>query len=202
MKAHGIAGNNGAARAGSAGPSEPGTPLNKKTPAATRPSTNKKRKLAARGDDLDEHVKTEVKTEVKPEVKEEDTAFYNSDGSYMAHPSAPFEATASTLVMAGDGCKTEYSCGDEDLLLVSKPQTDFGGSAAPMAFIQQMLMPSPADGFYGFIDPASDMRLLSPTSHPFGIAHGHDADYPTQTLSPPEPTTGHWLQHHQNTSFF
>lgn len=209
MKAHGIAGNNGAARAGSAGPAEPSTPTNRKT-ATSRPSTNKKRKVADRGDDLDEQVKTEVKTEdttavetavetevkaeIKPEIKQEAAAFSNSYGSYMIHPSVPFEAAAS------ESYKTEYPCSDGENLLVTESQTACDGSAASMAFVQQLLMPPPPDGFYGFIDPASDMRLLSPTSHPY--THEHDADYRTQTTSTPDSTTGHWLQHHQNTSFF
>ncbi|KAF3765966.1 hypothetical protein M406DRAFT_329810 [Cryphonectria parasitica EP155] len=75
MKAHGITGNGlGGGRAGSpaaSGPSTPVTPGGRK--AATNPRTpaSKKRKLAARGADIDEDVKTEVKAEVKHEVKHE-----------------------------------------------------------------------------------------------------------------------------------
>lgn len=202
MKAHGITGNNGAAKAGSAGPSEPSTPVNQgktKTKGGSRPSTNKKRKLAARGDDLDEEVKAELNEEIKTEVKEESAAF-DTDGSYMMHPSNPSEAATCTPVLSSERLKNEHPYGDEDILWVSETQREYGGPAAPMAFVQQMLMPPPPDGFYGFIDPSSDMHLLSPTSHPF--AHGNDADYPPQTMAPSDPAVGHWLQHHQHNSFF
>lgn len=200
MKAHGIAGNNGAARSGSAGPSEPSTPANRKVQPASRPSTNKKRKLAARGHDLDEQVKTEVKTEVKAEVKDEPASSNNTDGSYMMHPSDPCEAATRAPARSGEVYKHENPIDHDGVLLVSDSQRDYSGPAAPIAFVQQMLVPPRPEGFYGFIDPTSDMHLLSPTSHPF--AHGHEADYPKQTMAPTEPAVGLWLQHHQNTSFF
>lgn len=187
MKAHGISGNNGAARAGSAGPSEPSTPANRKSLPTSRTSTNKKRKLAARGDDIDDQVKSEVKTEVKQE-----TATSNpSDDSYMMHPNDPSEIATSTL-------KSEDHFGDDESLSVAESRPELG-QAAPMAFIRQIHLPTAPDGFYGFVEPASDMHLLSPTSHPF--SHGHDADYPTQMMRPTEPAMGHWLQHHQNAFF-
>lgn len=197
MKAHGITGNNSGARAGSPGPSEPSTPTPRKTLPGSRPSTNKKRKLAARGSDLDD----EVKPEVKPEVKQELAASNNPDGSYMLHPTDPLEVATSTLVTSGESYKIEPSYSEDEILLVSGPQTNYGGSQTPMTFVQQMLLPPPPESFYSFIDSSNDLRLPSPTSHPF--AHDHDTDYSMQTMMPTDPAVGHWLQHHQNdTPFF
>lgn len=197
MKAHGITGNNSGARAGSPGPSEPSTPTPRKTTLGSRPSTNKKRKLAARGSDLDDEVKTEVKAEVKPEL----AASNHIDGSYMMNSIHPLDATTSTFVMSGQSYKSELSYGDDEIPPISDPQTDYSSATVPMTFVRQMLLPPPPDSFYSFIDTSSDLHLPSPTSHPF--SHETDADYSTQTMMPSDPAVGHWLQHHQNhASFF
>lgn len=196
MKAHGITGNNSGARAGSAGPSAPSTPTPRKALPGSRPSTNKKRKLAASGSDLDDQVKAEVKTE----VKQESAASNVTDGSYPIYPSDPLETVTNTLLMSGEIYKSEACCGDDEVLLVSGPQTDYSGSVAPMTFVPQMLLPTPPDSFYGFVDSSNDLHCPSPTSHPF--PHEHDTDYSTQTMMPHNSAVGHWLQHQQNTSFF
>lgn len=201
MKAHGITGNNSGARAGSPGPSEPSTPApRKKTLPGSRPSTNKKRKLAARGSDLDDEVKTEVKAEDKADVKQELAASNDINGSYMMNPTDRLDATTSTLVMSGESYKREISYGDDEMILVSDPQAGHSGTAGPIPCIQQMLLPHPLDSFYSFIDTSSDRHLPSPTSHPF--SHEYNTDYSTQTMMPTDPAIGHWLQHHQNDAPF
>lgn len=196
MKAHGITGNNSGARAGSAGPSEPSNPTPRKTLPGSRPSNNKKRKLAAIGSDLDD----QVKTEVKAEVKQEPIVSNNTEGSYIIHPSEPLEAKARTLGVPGESYKTETIYDSDEMLLVLGPHTKYGGSAAPMTFVQQMLLPPSRDSFYGFIDSFCDTQAPSPTSHP--LTHDRDADCSTQTMIPSDPAVSHWLQHHQNASFF
>ncbi|KAJ4409967.1 hypothetical protein N0V82_009369 [Gnomoniopsis sp. IMI 355080] len=196
MKAHGITGNNSGARAGSPGPSEPSTPTPRKGMPASRPSTNKKRKLAARGSDLDDEVKTEVKAEVKQEL----AASTHTDGSYMMNSTDPLGATTSPHVMSGQSYKNETSYGDDEILPISGPQNCYGGAAAPMSFFRQMLLPPSPDSFYSFIDTPSDLHLPSPTSHPF--SNEIDTNYSTQKMVPSDPAVGHWLQHHQNNASF
>lgn len=208
MKAHGIAGNNGGARAGSPGPSEPSTPAPRKKLPNARPSSstndrdyakhsNKKRKIAARGSDLDDEVKTEVKAEVKQELATSNP----THGSYKIYPNDTLDATASTHVMSGESYKSEPSYGDDEILLISGTHADHGGPAAPMSFVQQMILPPPPDSFYSFVDTSSDLHLPSSTSHPF--PNDRDADYSTQAMMPIDPAMSHWLQHHQNNiSFF
>lgn len=197
MKAHGITGNNGGARAGSPGPSEPSTPAPRKKLPNSRPSTNKKRKIAARGSDLDDDVKTEVKAEVKQELATSN----HTDGSYMIYPNDTLDATASTHVMSSDSYKSEPCYDGDEILLLPGTPADHGGPAAPMAFVQQMILPPPPDSFYSFVDSSSDLHLPPSTSHPF--QNDHDADYSTQTMLPTDPAISHWLQHHQNNiSFF
>lgn len=207
MKAHGIAGNNGGARAGSPGPSEPSTPAPRKKLPNARPAgstndkyyANKKRKLAARGNDLDDEVKTEVKAEVKQELATSNP----TDGSYMIYPNDTLDATASTHVMSGESYKSESTFGDDEILLISGTHGDHSWPVAPMSFVQQMILPPPPNSFYSFVDSSSDLHLPSSTSHPFPNDHDHDADISTQTMMPTDPAMSHWLQHHQNNvSFF
>lgn len=207
MKAHGITNNTGGGRAGGSpapsGASTPTTPAARKNPANSRPSTGKKRKLATRGDDLDDEVKTEVKAEVKNEVDNGNDA----NGSYMTYPTeSPLDAAATTLMaMPSDDYHGGHIGTDDEVLLVSEAQRDYGQPITPVAFVQQMFMPPTPDSFYGFVDsPMNDIRRPSPsaiavTSFPY--SHELDADYPMQTRTPPEPATGHWL-HHQNPGFF
>ncbi|ROW12886.1 hypothetical protein VPNG_04723 [Cytospora leucostoma] len=222
MKAHGITGNgngngNGGSPApsGSSNPSTPKTPAsNRKTGAASRSSSNKKRKLAARGNDADddddikheikEEIKEEVKNEVKDEVKEEVKP--EVDGSYTETPSGPpLEASAAaTLVNMSGDAYGENDVANDEILLVSEVRRDNGGPAATVAFAQQMLTPPP-ENFYGFVSPAAQLhrpsqQAIAVTSMP--IRYEHDANYPTQTFPLVSPEmAGHWL-HHPDPAFF
>ncbi|ROW06428.1 hypothetical protein VMCG_04421 [Cytospora schulzeri] len=206
MKAHGIAGSGNSGRAGgSPAPSGPSNPTTPKTPASARKtnttgrsgaSGNKKRKLAACGNDVDddENIKPEIKDEVKQELQQE------SDGSYTSIPSeSPLEASAAnTLVnMSGDACGENGGASD-DIFLISETRRDNGGSAATVAFTQQLHTP-PQESFYGFISPATQLhrpsqQAIAVTSMP--IRYDHDANYPPQTMPlVPAELGGHWLHH-------
>lgn len=207
MKAHGITGssNNGQA-SGSPAPSGPSNPATPKTPASTRKATtasrSKKRKLAARGDDVDDgdDVKSEIKNEVKEELSQE------ADGSYKISPSGspPEPSAAATLVnMSGDFYGENDGANDE-VLLVSETRRENGGPAATVAFTQQMLTP-PQESFYGFVSPMAHLhrpsqQAIAVTSVP--IRYDHDANYPTQTIPlVPSDLGGRWL-HHPDPAFF
>lgn len=207
MKAHGISNNTGGGRAGgsptASGPSTPTIPAARKTQANSRTSTAKKRKLATRGDDLDDEVKTEVKAEVKNEVNNDDDA----DGSYMTYPTeSPLDAAAPTLVAMPSHDYRGGNIGtDDEVLVVSETRMEYGRPITPVAFMQQMLMPPPPENFYGFVDnPVNDICVPSPaaiavTSAPY--SQKQEADYSMQTRTPSELATGHWLLH-QNAGFF
>lgn len=212
MKTHGITntgGGGGGGRSGSPSASGPSTPTTDRKKAVTsRPSTAKKRKLAARGDDLDDDVKSEVKNEVKQEVKHEATKDEVADGSYLINPAGfPLDMTAANAsVTMSSGTYPSMNGGEDDeVLLVSEAHRAYGGPMTHMAFVQQMLMPPPPENFYGFVDqPTSDLHLPPPTavaatSAPF--SHEHETDHSPQTRTLSEPPTGHWL-HHQNAGFF
>lgn len=211
MKAHGISGNGNSGRAGSPAPSGSSNPTTPKTPASARKtaptsrpgaSGNKKRKLAARGNDVDDEddIKAEIKDEVKQELQQE------SDGSYTSIPSgSPLEASAATthVNMSGDAYG-ENDGANDDVLLVSETRRDHGGPAATVAFAHQMLTP-PQESFYGFVSPAAQLhrpsqQAIAVTSMP--IRYDHDANYPPQTMPLVSAELGgHWL-HHPDPAFF
>ncbi|KUI73578.1 hypothetical protein VM1G_09271 [Cytospora mali] len=208
MKAHGITGNGNTGRAGgSPAPSGSSVPTTPKTPANgrkalpnSRSSTNKKRKLAARGDDADdEEIKLEIKNEVKQEPEQE--AQQEADGSYTINPSGPpheASAIATPVNMSGDAYGENDGASDE-ILLVSEARREHGGPAATVAFAQQMLTP-PQESFYGFVGPAAQLhrasqQAIAVTSVP--IRYEHNANYPPQTvpLVSPADLASHWLHH-------
>ncbi|KAK2607798.1 hypothetical protein N8I77_006448 [Diaporthe amygdali] len=208
MKAHGIDKTNGSG-ASSPGPSGPSTP---KTPASGRKNANsratpasKKRKLAARVDDVDDD--DDVKPEVKPEIKEEVKQELDNvpDGSYMIDPNKPsFEAPAAgTLLHRPDGA--EHTCeGNDDVLLVSESRRE--ENAAPVAFAHQVLLPPPPENFYGFVDPATHLHHPSQppaatTGVPICYEYGN-ADYTTQAMTTLPSDGHHWLHHHDPAFFW
>lgn len=198
MKAHGIEKSNGggASSAGASGGSGPATP---KTPATGGKTANrttpasKKRKMAARGDDIEED---EVKLDIKEEIKLESANA--PDGSYIICPNKPpSEASAAgTLVSTPDGAE-DGGKNNDDLLLLSESRREDG--TAPVALTHQALMPPPTDSFYNFIDPAT--TLQSPPQNPVAacdilIPHECDhADY-AQAMATLRPDGRHWLYHH------
>lgn len=197
MKAHGIE------KASSTGASGPGTPSTPKTPATGRKNAgnratpaSKKRKMAARGDDVDED--EDVKPDIKEEVKLEESA-NAPDGSYITDPYNPPTAApaAETLVKTPDGAGHDGGNND-DVLLVSETRREDG--AAPVAFARQVLQQPPTGGFYGFVDPATSLHHL--TQHPIAATdvpiryeYGH-ADYATQTMATLPHDGRHWLHQH------
>lgn len=203
MKAHGID------KANPAGASGPGTPAAPKTPASGRKNAgnrttpaSKKRKMAARGDDVDEE--EEIKPDIKEEVKLEEST-NAPDGSYIADPYNPPTAApaAETLVETPDGADHDGGNND-DILLVSESRREDG--AAPVAFAHQVLQPPPTGCFYGFVDPATSLHHL--TQHPIAAAdvpiryeYGH-ADYATQTMATLPPDGRHWLHQHDPVLFW
>lgn len=211
MKAHGIAGNGGGGRASSPAPSGPSTPTTPvpgkvlaKAAGKNRAPANKKRKLAARGDDIDENIKTEVKTEIKNEAAQNSDPSH-SDGSYNANPTdVPLEM--ATFVKSNGEAPSGGA--DDEVFLVSEVPREYG-PPTPLAFMQQMLLPPPPESFYGFVDhfagdmPISSHSAMNPTSAPMSNEHDtheHNADYTSQAMRS-EQVAGHWLQH-QNPAFF
>lgn len=202
MKAHGIDKTN-VGGAGSPGPSGTSTPSTPKTPATGRKNGNgratpasKKRKMAARGDDVDED--EDVKSEIKEEIKQESTN--TPDGSYMIVPNKPrLEGpTADTLMNTPDGAQQNGENND-DVLLVSESRRE--DVAAPVACAHQLLVPPSPENFYGFVDPATHMHRLSQhpltaTGIPIRYEYG-DADYTTQVMTNLPPDGRHWLHHHE-----
>ncbi|KKY37328.1 hypothetical protein UCDDA912_g02673 [Diaporthe ampelina] len=134
MKAHGIEKSNGGGT-NSAGASGPSTPTTPKTPATGRKNASsrttpasKKRKVAARSDDVDEH---DIKLDIKEEIKlEESTNAPN--GSYIIDPNKPppEASAAATHVKTPDDVDHEGENKD-DVLLVSESRTENG--TAPLA---------------------------------------------------------------------
>lgn len=215
MKAHGIAGNGNNGRSGgSPAPSVPSNPDTPKTPASTRKtaaasrsvtSANKKRKLAARGNDVDDD--DDIKPEIKDEVKQEHQ--HDSDGSYTINLSGPppeASAAAMPVNVSGDAYGENDDL-DDEVLLVSEVRREHVGPAAPLAFAQQQMpTPPPRESFYGFVGPAAELhrpsqQAIAVTSMP--IRYKHDANYPQpQTISlVPAEMGSHWL-HHPDPGFF
>lgn len=200
MKAHGIEKSNGsgASSAGASGPSTPATP---KTPATgrkiagNRPTpASKKRKIAARGDDVDED---ESKLDIKEEIKLEEST-NAADGSYIVDPNKPPpEATvAATLVKTPDGADHDGENND-DVLLVSESRREDG--TAPVTCAHQVLLPPPTETFYGFVDRATNLHHLpqhpiTTTDVPIRYEYGH-ADYATQAMATLAPDGRHCLHH-------
>ncbi|KAG6360649.1 hypothetical protein INS49_011714 [Diaporthe citri] len=208
MKAHGIEKSNGGG-ANSAGASGPSTPATPKTPATGRKNASnratpasKKRKMAAPGYDVDEE--EDMKLDIKEEAKLEEST-NTPNGSYIIDPNNPPTAApaADTLVRTPDGAKHDGENND-DVLLVSESRREDG--AAPVVFAHQVLLPPPTEGFYGFVDPATNVHHLpqhpiAATDVPIRYEYGH-ADYATQTMAATLPPDGrHWLHHH-NLVFF
>lgn len=209
MKAHGITNNSGGGRPSSPSASGPSTPAtDRKKPAASRVATNKKRKLAARGNDIDEDIKAEVKHEVKQELKQEATKDDEADGSYLTTPTGfPLDNTTANAnaAMPGEAYPSVNGGEGDEVFLVAEAHSAYGGPMTHMTFVQQMLMPPPPENFHGFVDhPTNNLHLPSPTavvptSAPY--SHEHDTDHSPQTMTLSEPPTSHW-PHYQNAGFF
>ncbi|KAI3398138.1 hypothetical protein diail_9760 [Diaporthe ilicicola] len=204
MKAHGIDKTNGGGT-GSPGPSGTSAPSTPKTPTTGRKNGNsratpgsKKRKLAARGDDVDEDEDEVVKPEIKEEIKQESTN--TPDGSYMIDPNKPpLEGLAAgTLVNTPDG--VQHDCeNNDDVLLISESRRE--DVAAPVSFATQVLVPPSPENFYGFVDPAIHLHRLSQhpvtaTGVPIRYEYGN-ADCTTQMMATLPPDGHHWLHHHE-----
>lgn len=198
MKAHGIEKSNGsgASSVGASGGSGPATP---KTPATGGKTANrttpasKKRKMAARGNDVDED---DVKLDIKEEIKLESANA--PDGSYIIYPNKPpSEASAArTLVKTSEGVGDDGKNND-DVLLVSESRKKDG--TAPVALTHQVLMPPPTDSFYTFVDPAT--TLQSPPQDPIvacDVLFRHECDHAdyAQAMAILPPDGRHWLHHH------
>lgn len=205
MKAHGITGNlgGGGGKTSPGTTSGPSTPKTPKTPSksksksqsnSVRASTNKKRKIAASSDDIDEA--NDVKREVKNEVEAGE-----ENGSYTMLQTDPhFDAAMAGLVK---GCGTilgsDNPHGPEEIFVVAETFRDHSGGptsvplAAPVAFVQQMFFPpSHSGGFYGFVDHHHPSHLQQPSPPQIAIAatpvpllHEHNTDCPPQTTKLP-----------------
>lgn len=207
MKAHGIEKSNGGGT-NSAGASGPSTPTTPKTPATGRKNASsrttpasKKRKVAARSDDVDEH---DIKLDIKEEIKlEESTNAPN--GSYIIDPNKPppEASAAATHVKTPDDVDHEGENKD-DVLLVSESRTENG--TAPLACAHQVLLPPPPETFYGFVDPATNLHhpsqhQITATDVPIRCEYGH-ANYATQAMATLAPDGRHWLHHHEPIFFW
>lgn len=208
MKAHGIEKPNGGG-ANSAGASGPSNPAPQKTPAAGRKNAgnrtapaSKKRKMAARGDDVDED--DDIKLDIKDEVKlEESTSAPH--GSYIVDPNNPQAAApaADTPVKTPDGAEHDVESND-DVLMVSESRREHG--AVPVALAPQVVLAPPTESVYGFVDPATNMHHLAQhhiaaTDVPVQYKYG-PADYATQTMATLAPDGCHWLHHHDPACFW
>lgn len=207
MKTHGITSNN-SGRAGSPSPSGPSTPTTAVSSKSMPKSFSKKRKMAARGDDLDDEVKTEIKAEVKQEVKQ-NVIGDESDGPHTVNPTETLYDTAGVNVLMAMPAGT-YSgesanvYRDDDVLLVSERQRDCVAPMPSVAFFQQMILPSPPENFYGFVDHPASNHLASPTiasTTTASVPQEHDADHPLKMLPHSEPAAGHWPHHHKSAFF-
>lgn len=215
MKTHGIAGNGKSGKAGgspalsgtsSPGPKTPGSA--RKALPTSRPgaSANKKRKLAARGNDVDEDddIKPEIKDEVKQEHQQE------SDGSYTINPKSgpPPQASAAAMPVnvTGDAYGGHDDANDE-VVLISEVRRDNGELAVPVGYQQQQMLTPSQESFYGFVSPAAaqqhrpSQQAIAVT--PMPIRYEHDTNYPPPQTIPlvPADMGGHWL-HHPDPTFF
>lgn len=165
--------------------------------------------MAARGNDLDDEVKTEVKTEVKHEIKQNPTSDEIDDSHISNTAEILHDTTGLNTLMAmpertyvGDGA---HIYGDDDVLLVSERQRDRGAPMPPVAFFQQIL-PPPPENFYGFVDHPANNR--SATDHLASttiatvtnatVSHRPDADDSLKALPHSEPAAAHWPHHHSS----
>lgn len=202
MKAHGIekpngGGANSAGASGGSGPATPKTPATAGKTASNRTTpASKKRKMAARADDVDDD---DIEPDVKEGIKLELAG--DPDGSYMTDPNKPppDAPAAGTLVKTPDG-----ENGD-DLLLVSESRRR-EDSTAPVAMAHQMLLPPPTNSFYTFADPTTNHPPLphNPTAA-FGVPTRYEcghADYASQTTAAPPPDGRHWLHPHDQVFFW
>ena len=207
MKAHGIEKANGggapaAGASGGSGPATPKTPATGGKNASTRTTpASKKRKMAVRGDDVDED---DVKLDIKEEIKLESAA-NAPDGSYIIDPkNPPSDASAAdTLVKTADVVDHEDE-NNHDVLLVWESRRE--GDTAPVAFAHQVPLPAPTDSFYSFVDPATNLHHLS--QHPIATSgvpiryeYGN-ADYTTQAMATLPPDGRHWPHHHDSVFFW
>lgn len=203
MKAHGITGNTGgggkapsAAGSGPSTPKTPKTPANRKALPDGRPSSGKKRKLAASSDDVDD-----IKNEVKDEVKQEDDT-----GSYTKHPTDPqFDAAMENFVKSCGETFGFENCGVEnEVLVVAKTRQDHGEMTAapvevPIAMAPQMFLPYSPETFYGFFNQHTSCLQQQSLSQPAiaitsaPLHHDHDTDCLPQTRMPSEHSTAQWL---------
>lgn len=201
MKAHGIE------KSSPAGASGPSTPASGRKTAGNRTTpASKKRKMAARGDDVDEDddVKPDIKPDIKDEVKLEEST-NAPDGSYILDPNNPPIAAPAVEVPVKTPAGADLDGGsNDDVLLVSESRREDG--AAPMALAHQVPQPPPPRGFYGFVDPATSLH--HPTQQPMPAIdvpiryeYGH-ADYATQTMATVSPDGRHWLHQHDPVFFW
>jgi hypothetical protein len=206
MKAHGIDKSNGGAAnsAGASGGSGPATPKAPATGGKTASNritpASKKRKMAARGDDVDEE---DVKLDIKEEIKLESAN--PPDGSYIIDPNKPpLEASAAdTLMKTPDGVENDGKNND-DVLLVSESRREDG--TVPVSLTHQVLLPSPNDSFCTFVDPATSLHHLpqnavAASDVPIRYECGH-ADYTSQATATLSPDGRHWLHHHDPVFFW
>lgn len=206
MKAHGIdkssgGGANSAGASGGSGPTTPKTPAPAGKTASSRTTpASKKRKMAAQADDVDDD---EIKLDIKEEIKLESSN--DHDGSYTIDPNElpPEAPVAGTFAEAPDGADDDGKNSDELLLVSASRRED---SMAPVASTHQMMLPAPANGFYTFTDPATNLPPLphNPSAAfdvPTLYECGH-ADYASQTPAMPPPDGRHWLHHHDHVFFW
>lgn len=206
MKAHGIDKSTGgsanpAGASGGSGPTTPKTPAPAGKTASNRTTpSGKKRKMAARADDVDDD---DIKLDIKDEIKLESSNI--PDGSYTIDPTRPppEAPVAGTFAKAPDGADVDSKNSDE-LLLVSASQRE--DSTAPVASTQQMMLPAPTNGFYTFTDPTTNLPPLPHNpSAAFDVPTRHEcghADYASQTTAMPPPDGRHWLHHHDHVFFW
>lgn len=210
MKAHGIdksngGGANSAGASGGSGPATPKTPATGGKTASNRATpASKKRKMAASGNDVDED---DVKFDVKEEIKLESANA--PDGSYTIDPNKPpLEAFAADTFMKTPDDAIDDAVDDgknnDDVLLVSESRREDG--TAPVALTHQVLLPTPTDSFYTFVDPATTLKPLpqnplNTSDVPIRYECGH-ADYASQTTATLSPDGRHWLHHHDPVFFW
>ncbi|KAG8160529.1 hypothetical protein KVR01_010065 [Diaporthe batatas] len=197
MKAHGIekssgGGANSAGASGGSGPTTPKTPAPAGKTASNRTTpASRKRKMAARSDDVDDDdIKLDVKEEIKLELPNDTHGSYTIDPN-EPRPQAPYGA--------GDDCKNS----DELFMVPASRRED---STAPVASTCQMMLPAPTNGFYTFTDPATSQTPLphnqcAAFDVPTRYECGH-ADYASQTTAMPPPDGRQWLHHHDHVFFW
>lgn len=203
MRAHGVSSTSG-------GRSGQPTSSNNTVTTKSRPPVAKKRKLAARGDDLDDDVKTQIKGEIKEEVKHE-TDTDDAKGSYMAHPETPLETKAEHKHQDTPEatCHASSDVADDEVLLVSEASRHHNETMASVAFMQQMMLPPAPQSFYGFVNHPTGGELhysapplaLPPSTAPYMIESS--AGRPRQsTVFSDSETSKCMHQHHHDAAYF